>query len=147
MWKPTQISPVSYPLDGNDSCFQVEDHSYWFVHRNDCIIKIISQFPPKGEFYDIGGGNGFVSHELQKANVESVLVEPGSGVLNAARRGVRRIIHSALEDTGFHEETLPAAGAFDVIEHIGQVDDFLTNIYALLKKDGRFYWSIRDFCG
>lgn len=28
---------VSYPEEGNEACFEIEDQSFWFRHRNDCI--------------------------------------------------------------------------------------------------------------
>lgn len=142
IWRPAQISNVSYPEDGNDACFQIEEGSYWFAHRNECILTLLSQFPPGGEVYDIGGGNGFVSLALQNAGIESVLVEPGSGACNASRRGVSRVIHAALEDTGFAESSLPAAGAFDVVEHIDDDVAFLRTIHRFLKPGGRFYGTV-----
>jgi SAM-dependent methyltransferase len=142
IWRPAQISNVSYPEDGNDACFQIEEGSYWFAHRNECILTLLSQFPPDGEVYDIGGGNGFVSLALQNAGIDSVLVEPGNGARNAARRGVSRVIHAALEDTGFAEGSLPAAGAFDVVEHIDDDVAFLRTIHRFLKPGGRFYGTV-----
>ena len=142
IWRPAQISTVSYPEDGNDTCFQIEEGSYWFAHRNECIRTLLSQFPPGGEVYDIGGGNGFVSLALQNAGIDSVLVEPGNGALNASRRGVARVIHAALEDTGFAEGSLPAAGAFDVVEHIDDDVSFLRAIQRFLKPGGRFYGTV-----
>jgi len=35
------FSNVSYPKDGNELCFDIEDKSFWFRHRNDCIIEMI----------------------------------------------------------------------------------------------------------
>ena len=29
---------ISYPESGNDDCFEIEENSFWFRHRNDCII-------------------------------------------------------------------------------------------------------------
>ena len=39
---------ISYPEEGNEACFEVEDQSFWFRHRNDCICKFVRNFPPKG---------------------------------------------------------------------------------------------------
>jgi len=142
IWQPAQISNVSYPEDGNDACYQIEEGSYWFAHRNECILTMLSKFPPGGEVYDIGGGNGFVSLALQNAGIDSVLVEPGNGARNASRRGVARVIHAALEDTGFAGGSLPAAGAFDVVEHIDDDVAFLRSIHRFLRPGGRFYGTV-----
>ncbi len=76
---------ISYPSEGNEFCFAVEDLSFWFKHRNNCMIFILKAYPPKrgGSIFDIGGGNGFVSLGLAKKGFDVVLVEPGAkGALN-----------------------------------------------------------------
>lgn len=83
------IQDVSYPEDGYNRCFQIEENSFWFNHRNKCIISVVEQYPPRGFLFDVGGGNGFVSLALQKEGFKTVLVEPGiSGVQNAKSRGL-----------------------------------------------------------
>ena len=54
---------VSYPEEGNEACFQIEDQSFLFRHRNDCIRELVRKFPPngKGPIFDVGGGNGFLT--------------------------------------------------------------------------------------
>ena len=51
IWHARASSTVSYPKEGNDVCFQVEDSSYWFAHRNECIRAIMGHFPSRGTFY------------------------------------------------------------------------------------------------
>lgn len=142
IWEPESTRRLSYPADGNDACRQVEDDSFWFVHRNACILEVMRSYPPQGVVYDIGGGNGFVSAAMQQAGYDVVLVEPGSGARNGLARGVNRVIHSALEDAGFAMGSLGAAGAFDVVEHIDQDDDFIAKIRQLLRPGGRFYCTV-----
>ena len=64
---------LSYPSEGNDECFRVEDSSYWFGHRNTCIVELVRQFPPNGLIFDIGGGNGFVAKGLEEAGFATVV--------------------------------------------------------------------------
>lgn len=142
IWEPASISDVSYPDHSNDGCFQVEDESFWFAHRNECIRSLLERFPPGGMFFDIGGGNGYVAACLQKAGAEVALIEPGTGAFNARKRGVCHIIHAALQDTGFELGALPAAGAFDVVEHISDDLDFLSTIHRYLAPGGRFYCTV-----
>jgi len=142
LWQPRSIAKVSYPEHGNDVCLQVEDTSYWFAHRNECIESILQRFPPGGTFYDIGGGNGFVALGLQKAGIDVAMLEPGSGACNARGRGLNKVIWSTLEDAGFQHGTLPAAGAFDVVEHIEDDISFVKTIRRTLKPGGRFYCTV-----
>jgi hypothetical protein len=39
---------ISYSEEGNEACFQIEDQSFWFRHRNDCIRELVRNFPARG---------------------------------------------------------------------------------------------------
>ncbi len=143
LWSARTDSSVSYPEAGNAGCFALEDSSFWFRHRNNCILEIIKSFPPPGPFFDVGGGNGYVAHALQRAGIEVVLVEPGpTGARNAARRGIRQVVRSTLQDAGFRPQTLSAVGLFDVVEHIQNDRAFLATIHRLLIPGGRVYITV-----
>lgn len=147
-------SSISYPEAGNQTCFQLEDKSFWFQHRNKCIISAVEKFAKDKVFFDIGGGNGFVSGGLEKNGYNAVIVEPGvQGCLNAKSRGLSNIICSTLQDADFKKESIEAAGLFDVVEHIENDLDFLKTVALYMKKDGalfitvpayRWLWSNED---
>jgi len=92
--------------------------------------------------YDIGGGNGFVALGMQKAGFDVVLVEPGTGAMNAAKRGLQRVIWATLNDAGLHDGAVPAAAVFDVVEHIEDDISFVKTIRRTLKPGGRFYCTV-----
>jgi SAM-dependent methyltransferase len=143
LWTSRTHSKVSYPDEGNDACFAVEDASFWFRHRNDCILRAITAYPPPGTLFDIGGGNGYVARAVQDMGTDVVLVEPGSsGAQNARMRGVRHVVHSTLENAGFHRGTLPSVGLFDVLEHIQEDQAFLEDLNLLMRPGGRVYVTV-----
>ncbi len=156
IWRPhTEKKRISYPQDGNSVCFQIEDNSYWFCHRNQCIKSCLSIFQNENDIlFDIGGGNGFVAKQLETAGYNVVLLEPGEeGAKNARQRGVQNIICATLQTGGFHDNCLDSIGVFDVIEHIEDDNMFVSNLHKYLKKDGKLYvtvpalnklWSIND---
>jgi len=146
---------VSYPADGNASCFQLEDESFWFRHRNRCLMAAAKQFPPDGYILDIGGGNGFVARGFIDAGFPTVLLEPGAdGARNArTHRKIPDVIHATLEDSGLAPGTVPAAGLFDVVEHIEDDRAFIARVHDLLRPGGLVYvtvpahqwlWSVTD---
>ncbi|HVO99303.1 MAG TPA: class I SAM-dependent methyltransferase [Bryobacteraceae bacterium] len=142
-WRSATVSSVSYPEDGNELCFSVEDSSFWFRHRNRCILDVLRLFPPPGTFFDVGGGNGFVASAIPASGQDVVLVEPGlSGVRNAIRRGVRQVVQATLEDAGILPGTLPGVGLFDVVEHIEDDRGFLKGICRLVKAGGLVYITV-----
>lgn len=145
IWYSTERDQVSYPTEGHATSFPVEESSFWFRHRNDCIAAVVRSHPPPsgGTIFDIGGGNGFVSLGLARAGFDVVLVEPGrEGARNAQRRGIGRVICATLESATFVEGSLPACGLFDVLEHIQDDHGFLRSISALLQPGGRLYATV-----
>lgn len=148
IWYSSDRQSVSYPSDGNSACFAVEDDSYWFNHRNSCIVSLVRSYPPpnRGTIFDIGGGNGFVSMGLSGAGFDVVLVEPGQqGVINAVNRGVKNVICATTDTAKFYPNSLPAVGLFDVIEHIENDLDFLKSIRYLIKDGGYLYVTVPSF--
>jgi SAM-dependent methyltransferase len=79
---------------------------------------------------------------LQNAGLNVALLEPGSGAKNALKRGVKNVIWAALGDSALQPQSLPAAGAFDVVEHIEDDVAFLSSIRELLLPGGRFYCTV-----
>jgi SAM-dependent methyltransferase len=143
LWHPRSRSRFDYPDEGNAFCFQVEDHSFWFRHRNACILDAVRRHPPAGAVFDIGGGNGFVARALVQAGYEAVVVEPGpAGARNAQARGLAPVVCAALDDAGFAPGALPAAGLFDVLEHMPDDRAVLDQLARLLPRDGRLYLTV-----
>jgi SAM-dependent methyltransferase len=143
VWTTRAVSPVSYPEIGNELCFAIEDSSFWFRHRNQCILQAVRLLPPSGPIFDVGGGNGFVARALQDAGFEVVLVEPGPhGSANALGRGIRHVVRAAFGDAGFLPGSIPAIGLFDVLEHIADPQAFLASLARCLPPGGRIYVTV-----
>lgn len=146
IWFSKNRSEVSYPSSGNETCYAIEDGSFWFHHRNRCILAGVRAFPPAGAIFDIGGGNGFVSQGLQSAGWDAVVVEPGVvGAMNARRRGLVNVICSTIEDAEFQAHSLPAIGIFDVLEHVEDDLRFLRRLRELLLPNGRMYVTVPTY--
>jgi len=145
-WVARHDQALSYPEEGNSLCFALEEHSFWFKHRNDVIVSTLQQFPPGGTFFDVGGGNGFVACALEKAGFPTVLIEPGrSGAENAKKRGLRNVICATTDAAGFAPGSMDAIGLFDVVEHIEDDAGFLKSMHKLLRPGGRIYISVPAF--
>jgi len=140
---------ISYPEDGNNMCFELEDNSFWFINRNNIIYKLIEKKQnelKKEIFIDVGGGNGYVSYFLQKKGLNVLLLEPGEkGVFNAKKRGVNNIICGTIQDIELTEEKIGAVGIFDVLEHIENDERFLKDINDILKTNGKLYITVPSF--
>lgn len=143
IWVSRGQEEVFYPEEGNENCLALEADSFWFSHRNRCIEAVLRRFAPPGTLFDVGGGNGYVALGIQRAGFPVALVEPGGqGIKNACRRGLSLVIQSTLAGAGFHDNTLPAVGLFDVLEHIEDEGEFLREVNRLLIPGGRLYLSV-----
>lgn len=143
IWYSKRLSEISYPKEGNETCYQLEENSFWFRHRNNCIGALVKRFHTGSFFFDIGGGNGFVTQHLQKEGIESVLLEPGeAGVNYALKRGIKNVVCATLEDSGMKKRSIPSAGLFDVLEHIENDLMFLKNIHEYLLPGGHVFISV-----
>jgi len=136
-------SSISYPESGNETCFQIEENSFWFNHRNNCIIEAVKKYCPQNQFFDVGGGNGFVAKGLEDAGISTVLVEPGvQGCLNAKKRNLQNIVCSTFENASFKKNTIPAIGLFDVVEHIENDIAFLKSAHDYLQQNGFIFITV-----
>ena len=149
IWR-TQVAAeghISYPADHNATCFQLEDGSFWFTHRNRCIIAAVRQFPPDGFILDIGGGNGFVAQGLIDAGFETALLEPGAvGAQNAKEgRRLRTVINATIADAGIRQGSVPNVGLFDVLEHIEDDRSFVSRLRDIMRPGGLLYLTVPAF--
>ena len=142
LWQGNPEGKLSYPEQGYDASLQLETSSYWYEHRNACILSAVRRFPPSGTLFDIGGGNGYVTQSLVSAGFDAVVVEPAPrGAHNAWRRGLEPVVCASF-DRVFRPAILPAVGVFDVIEHVEDDESFLQTIAERLQPGGRLYLTV-----
>ena len=145
IWYGVEEQCISFPTEGYGRCLQIEEKSFWFAHRNECIAAAVRAHPPSGNgtIFDVGGGNGFVTQGLSAAGFDVVLVEPGlAGARNARHRGIERVVCASLESARFEAASLPACALFDVLEHIEGDLEFLATIRNLLRPGGKLYITV-----
>jgi 2-polyprenyl-3-methyl-5-hydroxy-6-metoxy-1,4-benzoquinol methylase len=134
---------VSYPKDGSDNFVKIEESSFWFRHRNNCVKSIVNLFKDDEILFDVGGGNGFVSWAIKEAGVEPVIIEPDiRGILNAKKRGFENLINASFQDLNIVNETIPSIGMFDVLEHVENDKEFLNSINNALKIKGKLFLTV-----
>ena len=109
----------AYPEDGHRRIAEVEESSFWFRHRADCVLTLLAQADVTGPVVDLGGGNGLVAKRVQDAGYDVLLVEPGADAVRRAQaRGVRSTVCAAMDEAGLEPDSLHAATLLDVLEHL-----------------------------
>ena len=148
LWVSPSAAPVSYPESGSREYREVEDRSFWFRHRNRCLVELFRRHPPAGTVFDIGGGNGVVAAALSAAGFNMVVVEPSmDGALGALERGLRPVICSTAAEARFRPASLPAVSLFDVVEHIADDIGFLRQMHRALRPRGLLYLTVPAYQG
>ncbi|EJL6471121.1 methyltransferase domain-containing protein, partial [Vibrio cholerae] len=145
IWYNRNRTATSYPSEGSDFCYSIEDESFWFQHRNNCIISILNRFLKRNKsiLFDIGGGNGYVSKAIQNEGYITVLVEPSEqATKNAINRGIKYIACTTIDDIDTTDRYLPNVGLFDVIEHIKEDKDFLCKISEMMEDNGLLFITV-----
>lgn len=145
-------APDSLPAEGgfNPSAYALlaekEAENFWFKARNDAIIWLLKKYAPQFQsFLEIGCGTGFVLSGIKKAFPHSSL--HGSelfieGLEFAQKRlpGVP-LMQMDARAVPFVEE-FDAIGAFDVLEHIEEDEQVLSQIHTALKPSGIFFLTV-----
>ena len=144
IWRARETEEISYPDTGNASCFQLEDDSFWFRHRNACIVALVKRLQPEGAIVDVGGGNGVVARALIDAGFDCMLLEPGpTGALNAkTHREIPEVICATIQSARFEPSSVAAVGLFDVLEHLEDDDRMVADLARVLKSNGLFFGTV-----
>jgi 2-polyprenyl-3-methyl-5-hydroxy-6-metoxy-1,4-benzoquinol methylase len=143
IWFSKENKRISHPESGNEECYEIEDQSYWFIHRNSILKSVIQRYSNGKLFFDVGGGNGYVTKALLDLGFDAYLIEPGiAGIKNAEKRGVSNLINSTLEDCHFKSGSIFNIGLFDVLEHIEDDISFIKLVNKLLANDGMVFISV-----
>lgn len=136
---------ISYPSEGNKTCFSIEDNSQWFDQRNELILAFINKHGVEGDFLDIGGGNGYQAKAIIESGFKGkvILCEPGyQGCVNARNRGVEWVFNGMFQDIQFDEFDIKGCGLFDVIEHIEDDLKFLNQLYDKLEPGSKVFINV-----
>ena len=137
IWRSAAARELSFPERGHGVCQQVEEQSFWFAHRNACLAELLRRFPPSGTLLDVGGGNGFVCRGLRDAGFDAALLEPGpEGAAHGKQAGIEQVLCSTLADAHFADGSVPAAGVFDVLEHVEDDAALLRELHRVLVPGG-----------
>jgi SAM-dependent methyltransferase len=136
---------------------ELEPGSFWFRSRNQLIVWALRRYFPRAEsFLEIGCGTGFVLSEIKKRFPELSLAGSevfSAGLSLAAQRlpGVE-LFQMDARRIPFKEE-FDVIGAFDVLEHVKEDSEVLSQMYQATRKGGGilltvphhpFLWSPAD---
>lgn len=143
VWHTEVSADIHFPDDVHDDLFAIEDGSFWFRHRNRTIENALRRAGKPAALWEIGAGNGCVAYSLQRQGISVATVEPMvNGAINSARRGIETVVCGRFESLNLPDDSLPAAGCFDVLEHLEHPEELVREIQRTLQPGGVFIATV-----
>lgn len=130
-----------------DGLFVTEDGSWWFLYRAQVIGMLAARYLKRSEMtFDIGGGNGFTTKQLELKGYSMVLMEPTyKACLNAKKRGLKTIVCGTVDEESVRDGSLPQCMILDVLEHIEKDGEFLKLLHQKAAPGGRVLITVPAF--
>jgi ubiquinone/menaquinone biosynthesis C-methylase UbiE len=140
-------------LDEYERMFRFEDTYWWFVARRHLIATLLGDFSGSNRnlsLLDIGCGTGAMLDELEPFGtvIGADFCEEALGFCK--RRGANlgnsyRLCRADARHLPFPPDTFDAVTAMDIIEHIREDDQAITEIARVLKPGGRLFATVPAF--
>ena len=103
-----------------------------------CLKYIENLISKKESFLEIGCGNGFLLEEAIRQGWKNVIgVEPSFEAINQAEPNImQKIIHSTFKSNSFKKNSYDLVFFAMVLEHVPDVNEFLSEIFQILSPGG-----------
>lgn len=132
---------INFKEASHEQLFELEAGSFWFRARNRLLLWALDTYAGAGEkrYLELGCGNGFVLSAIEKhfpawTLFGSEALESG---LERARTRVERATVLQLDARALpYTAEFDVVGAFDVLEHIAEDEQSLSEIHRSLKPGG-----------
>jgi trans-aconitate methyltransferase len=124
----------------------LEDTNFWFQSRNNLIMWALGKYAPNFQsFLEVGCGTGYVLNGISKkfpyaSLYGSEIFVAGLGFA-AARLPSSKFMQMDARNIPFDNE-FDVMGAFDVLEHIKEDEEVLTQMYKALKPKGWLFITV-----
>ncbi len=110
-------------------------------YRNEVIFKSVNKYV-NGVLWEVGAGNGDVTHYLFKKNVPIIAVEPHfSGAKLINEKGIATFC-ADFKTMNLPNNSCSNIGIFDVLEHIEEDSDFLGLLRNTLMPGGKIIITV-----
>ena len=135
---------MSFPDEGLEVLSMEVEGNYWFDHRATAVAACLTRLRVSS-MWDVGSGTGAMAGRLRPSLVSVVAVEPQDGGARlAAARGLPSLC-ATLQDLRLPDGCLECIGAFDVIEHVRDVDSLLKEARRVLQPNGLVIVTVPAF--
>jgi 2-polyprenyl-3-methyl-5-hydroxy-6-metoxy-1,4-benzoquinol methylase len=123
---------------------QLESTHWWYIARKEVLRKWAGNLRPGSRILDIGaasGGNGLM---LRKMGFEIVCVELSNIGYELCKEKKLHVIQADARKIPIVSESFDAIVCLDVLEHIEEDTEVVSEIHRLLKQNGDFLISVPE---
>jgi SAM-dependent methyltransferase len=140
-----------------ESLAKIEENHWWFFSRRKLVIWALRRyFPESGSFFEVGCGTGFMLLGIREA-FSDVSVSGSDLFMEGLTYAGKRLPDVSLFQMDAQripfEEEFDVIGAFDVLEHVDDDEEVLSQLFKAVKRGGGiivtvpqhpFLWSKQD---
>ena len=117
---------------------RIEKNYWWHTGRRDCIVRLLSHIPRSSTVLDVGTGGGYLLSDLQAMGFRSLFgidFDPLC-VEHARQQGLSQVMLGDARGTKYTDGKFDVVIASDILEHIENESDALTEWNRILKPGG-----------
>lgn len=139
----TEDKPLSADLFTSDYAYFSSFSSTWLNHAKKYVEEVVERFKLNNSSYviEIAANDGYLLQFFKKKNILCLGIEPTTSTANAARKKGINILEEffslelseRLDKEGKNADLIIAN---NVLAHVPDINDFVSGISKLLKKDG-----------
>lgn len=102
------------------------------------LLRALKYLPHNPKLLEIGAGNGFFLEMCLELGLKNPIgIEPSKNAYdNASKKIQKYLVHDFFPSEKIHKNSIDIICIFQTLDHIIDVNDFLTHCYSVLKKGG-----------
>ncbi|MBK8846338.1 MAG: class I SAM-dependent methyltransferase [Bacteroidetes bacterium] len=109
------------------------------------LINTYDQYKTSKYVLDIGCGSGHLLNALQKNSIKCFGLEPDEQTRQTAIKNFRLDIHPSEHLFSINAESVTTVTMFHVLEHVGNLNEYLSAIHSILKPNGTFIVAVPNY--
>lgn len=147
-WHCTPIRPFAKYMGPDEYAymFNLENYHWWFVSRTHLALHLIRSLEnPSPAILDVGsgtGGNLLAFNELGKTFGVDI---SGQAIEFCKKRGLKNVIQCPAEKMAYGDKTHDVITCLDLLEHVPNPVEALTEMKRVLKDNGRIIIMVPCF--
>ena len=126
---------------------RIEDRHWWFVGRKRILLSLIEDFlepagPAARRVLDVGCGTGGMLTALQAFGEVQGIDSDASAIASCHQRGISKAIVADSPPIPFPDNSFDLVTSFDVLEHVDDDTELLSEIHRVLAPGGTFVVAV-----